>query len=381
MQLHIIILTLLVFLLIECNARTYESVWESLDTRSIPLWYDGAKIGIFVHWGVYSVPAYGGGKYTNSEWFWYYWKKEKNPEHVKFMKENYLSTFSYTEFAHNFKAELFDPKAWAELFEKSGAKYVVLTSKHHDGYTLWPSMYSFNWNSKHIGPRKDLVDESRQFKSDMYVLNKMLPEMYEIVKKYLPEILWVDGDWVANNSYFKATEFLGWLYNDSPVKDTVVVNDRWGTGTRCTHGDFFTCTNKFNPGELLPFKWENAISIDKHSWGYRRVADSTDYYTTTELVVIMVETVSCGGNVLINVGPTSDGRIEPIVEERLLELGRWLSINGEAIYNSIPWKYQNDTIGETWYTAGDSAVYAITLTWPSGNEFQLGSSAELLKKR
>lgn len=131
----------------------YEPTWESLDARPLPLWYDQAKVGIFIHWGVYSVPSYG------SEWFWVNWRGTKDAGYVKFMKDNYKPGFTYQEFAPEFTAEHFNATEWAKIFEKSGAKYVVLTSKHHDGYTLWPSSTSFGWNSVDVGPHRDIVGE------------------------------------------------------------------------------------------------------------------------------------------------------------------------------------------------------------------------------
>ena len=94
----------------------YEPNWESLDTRPLPAWFDEAKVGIFLHWGVFSVPSYG------SEWFWYYWKEKKSPGYVQFMKKNYPPNFSYVDFAPKFTTEFFDPDAWASLFEAAGAK-------------------------------------------------------------------------------------------------------------------------------------------------------------------------------------------------------------------------------------------------------------------
>lgn len=134
-------------------AARYEPTWPSLDSRSLPPWYDNAKVGIFVHWGVYAVPAFG------SEWFWTNWKNAKAPAYEQFMNTNYRPGFTYQEFAADFRAELFNASAWTELFAQSGAKYVVLTSKHHDGYALWPSKYSFSWNSVDVGPHRDLVGE------------------------------------------------------------------------------------------------------------------------------------------------------------------------------------------------------------------------------
>jgi len=177
-------------------------------------------------------------------------------------------------------------------------------------------------------------------------------------------VIWSDGDWEANETYWKSKEFLAWLYNDSPVKDTIVVNDRWGSGTACKHGGFYNCQDKYNPGKILPHKWENAMTLDKSSWGYRRNADVGSYISPQELIRQLVSTVSCGGNFLINAGPTKDGMIAAIQEERLLQMGEWLGINGDAIYESQPWKVaQNDsTTKGVWYTKkGTNKIFAIVL--------------------
>jgi alpha-L-fucosidase len=110
----------------------YQPNWDSLDSRPLPQWYDEAKIGIFLHWGVFSVPSFV------SEWFWYYWKNH-NKAVVEFMEKNYPPGFTYADFAPMFKAEFFNPDQWADIFQAAGAKYVVLTSKHHEGFTNWPS--------------------------------------------------------------------------------------------------------------------------------------------------------------------------------------------------------------------------------------------------
>lgn len=133
----------------------YLPTWNSLDTRPLPAWYDDVKLGIFLHWGVFSVPSFG------YEWFWWSWQGTKpKQEYVDFMKKNYPPGFTYPDFAPHFTAEFFDPTEWADLFNKSGAKYIVLTSKHHEGFTNWPSNVSWNWNSKDIGPKRDLVGAS-----------------------------------------------------------------------------------------------------------------------------------------------------------------------------------------------------------------------------
>lgn len=137
------------------------------------------------------------------------------------------------------------------------------------------------------------------------------------------------------------------------------------------HGDFYNCQDRFNPGVLQAHKWENAFTLDKQSWGQRYDLTLKDFMTSEEVIHELVTTISCNGNVLINVGPTKYGTILPIFEERLREMGQWLKINGEAIYASKPWLYQNDTITPSvWYTNKvDKSkqliyIYAIILEYP-----------------
>ncbi|CAG5122114.1 unnamed protein product [Candidula unifasciata] len=380
----------------------YEPNWDSLDTRPLPSWYDEAKLGIFIHWGVFSVPSF------SSEWFWWRWQGTTTPAVEDFMAKNYKPDFTYADFATEFTAEFFDAVEWAELFQSSGAKYTVFVSKHHEGFTNWPSKYSFNWNSQDIGPNRDIVgelmnatrehtdlrfglyhslfewfhplylaDKKSAFKTQDFVNQKTLPELYELVNNYKPEVVWSDGDWEAPDTYWKSKEFLAWLYTDSPVKDTVIVNDRWGINISCYHGDVYTCGDRYNPGVLQKHKWVNAMTIDKHSWGFRRNAALSDYLTIEELLQTFIITVSCGGNMLMNVGPPSHGHITPIYEERLRQLGSWLKVNGEGIYSSKPWTYQNDTLTkDVWYTTKSSSsgtdVYAFIFDWPSTSVLSLG---------
>ena len=321
------------------------------------------------------------------------------------MKDQYSPMFTYQDFAKDFDAYMYDPDWWADLIEDSGAKFVVITAKHHEGYTMWPSNVSFSWNSKDVGPNKDLVgelmlsirtrtdvhfgvyhslyewfnplflqDQENSLKTNNFVTRKTMPELYELVNKYQPEVIWSDGDTWATDTYWNSTGFLAWLYNESPVRQTVVVNDRWGIGAECTHGGYWTCQDRYNPGHVIAHKWENAFTIDKDSWGYRREAVLSDFLTDLEIISTIAETVSCGGNVLINVGPRKDGRIDPLMEERLRNMGKWLRINGEAIYGTKPWVHQNETSVPVWYTAKQSTgvtVYAIVLKWPTNGTLVL----------
>eukprot|EP01097_Dermamoeba_algensis_P005925 TRINITY_DN372_c0_g1_i1.p1 TRINITY_DN372_c0_g1~~TRINITY_DN372_c0_g1_i1.p1 ORF type:complete len:252 (-),score=53.16 TRINITY_DN372_c0_g1_i1:27-782(-) len=209
--------------------------------------------------------------------------------------------------------------------------------------------------------------------------------LYDIVNTYKPSIIWSDGDWEMSDDYWKSKEFLAWLFNDSPVKDTVVVNDRWGSGINCHHGSYYTCTDRYNPGVLNPHKWENCFTIDSSSWGYNKLSHIEDYLTIEQLISELVSTVACNGNFLLNVGPTADGLILPVFEERLLQIGEWMKVNSEAIYGTRPWKYQNETASNVWYTSKQNVVYAIVLGWPKGNVLKLSlpiatssTTAELL---
>ncbi|XP_012666840.1 tissue alpha-L-fucosidase [Otolemur garnettii] len=352
------------------SQRRYTPDWPSLDSRPLPAWYDEAKFGVFVHWGVFSVPAWG------SEWFWWHWKGEGLAPYQSFMNENYPPGFSYADFGPEFTARFYHPEEWASLFQAAGAKYVVLTTKHHEGFTNWPSPVSWNWNSKDVGPHRDLVGE----------LGTALR------KRCLPDILRVGTVWeledeVSELHAFERHGLSSYLsagsINQSPVLinniynryklsgDDVVVNDRWGRNTSCHHGGFYNCQDKYMPHSLPSHKWEMCTSIDKLSWGYRRNMVISEVVKESQIIKELIQTVSLGGNYLLNIGPTKDGLIIPIFQERLLAVGKWLSINGEAIYATKPWRVQLENMTSVWYTSKGSCVYAIFLHWPENGVLSL----------
>eukprot|EP01103_Thecamoeba_quadrilineata_P012494 TRINITY_DN322_c0_g1_i4.p1 TRINITY_DN322_c0_g1~~TRINITY_DN322_c0_g1_i4.p1 ORF type:complete len:363 (+),score=44.60 TRINITY_DN322_c0_g1_i4:10-1098(+) len=345
------------------TATYYEPTWESINSRPLPSWYDDSKFGIFIHFGLFSTPGYGCQR-NAGEWYWWYLDGENVTCINDWQKEHYGKEWKYQDFAGQYQALYFEPTEWATLFVESGAKYVVLTSKHHEGFCNWPSSESWNWNSVDLGPHRDVVDEVSKAVKDVglhmglyyslfewfnplyledaannattqyYVKSIMQPQIRDIVNRYHPEIVWSDGDWMQNDTYWESREFLAWLYNESPVKDIVVVNDRWGINDTCQNGGFWTCSDRYNPGKLINHKWENALTIDKYSWGWRRDANLNDYLTVDSLIYELVSTVSCGGNMLLNVGPRGDGGIDPIFQDRLQGIGQWLKVNGEGIYNT-----------------------------------------------
>jgi alpha-L-fucosidase len=347
----------------------YQPTWESVDSRPTPQWFSDAKFGIFIHWGVYSVPSFAPvGKYA--EWYWNSLRKgpqekgEANPT-WQFHSRVYGESFPYFDFAPMFRAEMFDPAQWADVFEHSGAKYVVLTSKHHDGFALWPSeqasaTWKRPWNSVVTGPKRDLLGDLSEavrkrgvrmgfyyslyewynplWLSDKkrYVTEHMHPQFRDVVTRYKPAIIFSDGEWEMPSEDWRSAELLAWLFNESPVRDDVVVNDRWGKETRHKHGGYYT--TEYTAGlENTTKPWEESRGM-AHSYGYNRAERVGDYRSDREMILMLVDLVSRGGNLLLDIGPTADGRIPVIMEERLLQIGRWLKTNGEAIYGTRPWR-------------------------------------------
>ena len=220
-------------------AAQYAPTWASLDSRPLPVWFDDAKVGIFIHWGVFSVPSYGTSNNTGSgEWFWYLWKGSKpDPSYQAFVSATEAPGWTYADYAPRFQAEFFDPAQWAALFKASGARYVVPTSKHHEGFAMWNSSANFNWNAIDVGPHRDLIGELGaavkaagltfgvyhslfEWFNPLYLadkaanytanitssafLQKTFSELRDLVERYEPEIIWSDGDDNAPDAYWDA---------------------------------------------------------------------------------------------------------------------------------------------------------------------------------
>ena len=348
-------------------------------------------------------------------------------------KDVYGASFPYTDFAAQFEAPQFDPKAWAQLIHDSGAHYVVQTSKHHDGFCLWPSEQaaewrsSFDpstplaWNSVLTGPKRDIVGELSEairatktldgsgnirmglyysllewFNNDyngknddelkQYVECHLLPQMKDLVKRYEPSVLWTDGEWDHSVEAWQSTDFLTWLFESDELpaayRDEVVVGDRWGKLTRSVHGGYNTweqfTRDFFNPDCQLDTsrKWELA-QVFHESWGYNTQDPPSKFASSKDLIQLLIQIVAKGGNMLLNIGPKSDGTVPPEQEQRLRDIGEWLDVNGEAIFRTRPWRVQSEgayvstfwsskshgTISgrEIWYTQGQSAIFAILL--------------------
>lgn len=363
-HLHCFLLYLVVgyFTPLPTTAQPYQADWNSLDTRPVPQWYQDGKFGIFIHWGVYAVPGWcSKGKYAE----WYQQGLQTNDTSRQQYHKIRFGDRSYYDLAKDFKAELFNADEWARIFEASGAKYMVLTSKHHDGFCLWPSAtadstWGFAWNAVTNGPKRDLLGElfsavrktrvhpgvyyslyewfNPLYKSDIkkFVETHTWPQMTELINTYQPDVFWTDGDWEHSDTTWRSREFLAWLYNESPVKDRVVTMDRWGIGVRFHHGQVYT--PEYEPDKDFGGHYFEESRGMGTSYGYNRGEDAWDYTSTQALVLSLVDKVSRGGNLLLDIGPDEHGKIPPIMQERLLEIGEWLKVNGEAIYGTRRWK-------------------------------------------
>ncbi len=344
------------------HAQTYQPDWSSLDKRPVPQWWKDVKFGIFIHWGVYSVPGWSSkGQYA--EWYQQGLNSGDTPR-INYQKKKFGDR-TYYQLADDFKAELYNPDEWARVIEASGAKYVVLTSKHHDGWANWPSAqtaqaWSMPWNAGVAGPHRDLLGDlftalrkttvhpgmyyslyewfNPIYKADRkkYVDTYMWPQMKDLVNTYQPEVFWTDGEWDGPDTLWKSPQFLAWLYNESPVKDKVVTYDRWGAGIRFHHGGVYTPEYEPN-ADFEDHAWEESRGMGM-SYGYNREEDAWDYNSSQSLVLQLVDKVSRGGNFLLDIGPDEHGKIPPIMQERLLQMGDWMKINNEAIYNTVRWR-------------------------------------------
>ncbi len=341
---------------VEAQAPTPD--WEALRARPYPTWFRDAKLGIFVHWGVYSVPAYS-EREQYGEWF-LRGLQVGDTLRRRVMREWYGAHTTYYELAPLFRAALFDPTAWAELFRRAGARYVVLVAKHHDGYTLWPSRFAPGWNALDVGPERDIVGEltdavrhaglrmglyyslaewthplHRWYRDPPeaigpYVEQHMIPQFKELVAAYTPTVLFVDGEWLNTAEQWHARELIGWYYDT--VGDDAIVNDRWGAGS-----DVGFLTPEYSAGiDEIERPWAEVRGLGR-SFGLNRNERLDAYMTPDALVQFFVGAVSAGGGMILNVGPAADGQIPLLQQERLTQLGQWLAVNGEAIYGTRPW--------------------------------------------
>lgn len=412
----------------------FEPTWESLKQYQIPDWYQNGKFGIFIHWGVYSVPAFA------NEWYPRNMYIQGTPEFEHHVKTYGLHTeFGYKDFIPQFTGANFNADEWVQLFQESGARFVVPVAEHHDGFAMYDCSFS-NWTAVKMGPKRDIIaeletasrkqglvfgvsshraehwffmDGGRKFPSDVQdpayedfygpaamasppthtepawrnkdwqprpdakYMEDWLARTCEIVDKYKPQLVWFD--WWIEQSVFETylQRFTSYYYNRAA---------EWGleVAINFKHEAFpeGTAVYDIERGQLKglhPTFWQNDTAVAKNSWGY---VDNQDYKNPADVIGDLVDVVSKNGALLLNVGPRPDGTIPEGDANILRAIGRWLAVNGEAIYDTRPWiKYGEgptevsegsftDTDRSTFtgqdfrFTANSNKLYAIALAWP-----------------
>jgi len=419
---------------VETPDGPFEPTWDSLKDYTVPDWYVDGKFGIFIHWGVYSVPAFG------NEWYprnMYQQGSREFEHHVATYGPQ--AEFGYKDFVPQFKAEKYDPDAWADLFRKAGAKFVVPVAEHHDGFAMYDCGLS-EWCAAKMGPKRDLIGElaeavrrqwlvfglsshraehwwflhgGMQFPSDVQdpryaglygpaqpkemqpnpeFLDDWLARTCELVDKYQPQLVWFDW-WIEEPAFEPyLRRFAAYYYNRAA---------QWQRGVAINYKK-----QAFPPeaavydiergqlDDINPLFWQTDTAVAKNSWGYTA---NLDYKTSESLIGDLADIVSKNGALLLNVGPKPDGTIPDGDRQILLDIGRWLAVNGEAIFSTRPWKVFGEgptevasglftdtkrgafTSRDIRFTTKGDALYAIVLAWPESGEATIQSLSPNLR--
>ncbi|HPC60291.1 MAG TPA: alpha-L-fucosidase [Verrucomicrobiota bacterium] len=422
------------------RAGPFQPDWASITNAfRTPSWYRDAKFGIFIHWGVYSVPAFG------SEW---YPRNMYTPGTPEF--EHHRAThgpqnvFGYKDFIPRFTARSFDARAWAKLFKEAGARYVVPVAEHHDGFAMYDSQVT-EWSAVKRGPRRDVLAEQTRayrraglvpgasshraehwffFDQGLYwdsdvrdtnhaslygpagnkrtaeaqaeipdepFLQDWLLRACEIVDQYRPQLFYFDW-WICQpvfQPYLKT--FAAYYYNRGVQwKQEVAINFKEWEGRSFPPGAGVFDIERGQAGQIRPDFWQTDTSVSKNSWGY---IHQHQYKEPGEIVDDLVDVVSKNGTLLLNIGPRADGTIPEREQQMLRDIGRWLKINGDAIYGSRPWRVFGEgptrivegsfgdvkrppfTAQDIRFTTRGGRLYAIALAWPPDRQLLIRSLA------
>lgn len=412
----------------------FENSWQSLQNRTTVQWLRKAKFGIYTHWGIYSVHEKGGNG-NNVTWYannLYEGNKEALETHRRAFGE--LKDFGYTDFIPMFKAEKFDADEWAELFGKAGARFAGPVGEHHDGFSMWNSKVN-PVNSVNYGPKRDVVGElekavkangmkfmvamhhaenywflkrvegtdsclKKEFDGMFSKLDKMSQKEFadiwwaklkEVIDFYSPDLLWFDFGLKDIPESYKLN-FMQYFLNDGIKKgqERQVVYKHFDLGFNSALLDLEL--GRYDTSQY--HEWITDTTIDDNgSWG---CFERATYKSATTLIHYLINNVAFNGYLLLNIGPKADGTIPEEVQKRLIEMGKWLLVNGEAIYDTVPWIYPTEgevRLGrpgefcenELQYTAKDirytnkaDALYAMVLGKPDSEVILNGVLAGLL---
>ena len=416
----------------------FKDDWASLANFEVPVWYKKMKFGIFIHWGVYSVPAF------KNEWYprnMYIQGTEEYIHHKETYGEH--KEFGYKDFIPMFRAQKFQPEEWAELFANAGAKYVIPVAEHHDGFQMYQSELS-QWNAYEMGPQRDVLGElkeaftkkgllfgasshrvehwfflghGKEFESDIKeplkrgdfywpsmpepnhqdlyesapsqeFLEDWLCRCCEIVDKYQPRIMYFDW-WIQHSAvkpYLK--KFAAYYYQRSKEWGGGIINykhDAFGFG--CAVVDI----ERGQFAQAKPYYWQTDTAVARNSWCY---TENNEYKSANEILCDLIDIVSKNGTLLLNIGPKSDGTIPEQDKAILLEIGNWLKINGEAIYDTTVWRSSGEgptvitegqfadgeakqfTSEDIRFTTRGSNLYATVLRFPEDGIVKIRSLAE-----
>lgn len=395
--------------------RAYEADWESLLRYTVPDWFKDAKLGIFIHWGVYAVPAY------QNEWYPRNMYIESSPEYIHH-RETWgpQDAFGYKDFIPMFKAESWDEQAWVNLFQAAGAKYVVPVAEHHDGFPMYDSAFT-NYNAARMGPCRDIVTElagavrqaglkfgvssHRAFNARYYTFSEAFdtnnpdhhklygiprkaeePVSYpfildwyartrELVDRFSPDVLWFDFGWHRDEFEPWRPRVVAYYYNHALAhgyEPVLQYKDKIPAGVAVLD---------IERGKLDSIRedtWQTDTSVSYRSWCYIK---EDVFKSATVVIHDLVDIVSKNGNLLLNVGPKPDGTFPQEVEDLLQNVGAWLRINGEAIYGTRPWitfgegptgvpeAFREDdqepfSAQDVRYTRKGDTLFAILMGWP-----------------
>jgi len=412
------------------SSGPFEGTWESLKRYSVPAWYEDGKFGIFIHWGAYAVPAF------ENEWYPRNMYLKDTPAYNHHL-ETYgpQTTAGYRDFISQFTAKRFDPDAWASLFKEAGAKYVVPVAEHHDGFAMYDCSLT-RWNSTKMGPHRDVLGElaeavrreglvfgtsyhraehwwffngGRDIPSDVLdpryadlygpaqprpgttppdkaFLDDWMARLVELVERYQPQLVYFDW-WIEQPAFRPYLErFAAYYYNLAAQWNRgVVINYKHGElegESAFAEGSAVYDIERGQMSATSSRFWQSDSSTVRNSWGH---VSSPDYKPVNELIGDLVDVVSKNGALLLNIGPRADGSIPEAAAERLRAIGRWLEVNGEAIYASRPWQVFGEGPTETAavahgmygdekgreftekdirFTTREGALYATFLAWP-----------------